>query len=75
MVGKIQTSIPQLDNLLGGGLEEETLTCLWVKPGVDGTTFAYQLADSASKKNKVFCLVNSKTPEATTHNLKEYNFK
>jgi uncharacterized protein len=71
---KILTKIPQLDNLLNGGLEQGGLTCLWIKPGLDGTAFAYQIANEASKSTKVFYVVNSKAPDNIRNEMKSYGF-
>jgi uncharacterized protein len=71
---KIQTTIPQLDSFLDGGLEPGTLSCIWTKPGLDGTAFAYHLANSASKGSKTFYVVNSKSPAAVKEEMKGYGF-
>lgn len=71
----IQTKIPQLDNLLNGGIKKGSLTCLWIKPGLDGTAFAYQIANSASQTNKVFYIVNSKAPDTASAELSSFGFK
>jgi uncharacterized protein len=71
---KIETKIPQLDKQLNGGLEQRSLTCLWVKPGVDGAPFAYQIANNASKSMKVFYIVNSKGPNSIKQDLKSFGF-
>jgi len=73
-MAKIETKIPQLDNMLGGGIEEGTVSCLWIKPGIDGTPFAYQIANTASKANKVFYIVNSKAPDAAKADMKALGF-
>jgi uncharacterized protein len=73
-MAKIATKIPQLDNLLNGGLEEGSLSCLWIKPGLDGTPFAYQISNNASKSLKVFYIVNSKSPDSVKQDMKSYGF-
>jgi uncharacterized protein len=73
-MAKIITKIPQLDNMLNGGLEQGSLTCLWVNPGLDGTPFAYQIANTASKDSKVFYIVNSKAPNSVKQDMKSYGF-
>jgi uncharacterized protein len=67
----INTSIPQLDNLLNGGIVKGTTSCIWVKPGSDGTPFVHQIANSASKNKKVFYIINSKDPESSKQEMKE----
>jgi uncharacterized protein len=71
---KIATKIPQLDNQLNNGLEQGSLTCFWIKPGVDGAPFAYQIASNASKSMKVFYIVNSRSPDSTKLDMKSYGF-
>jgi uncharacterized protein len=70
--GYIPTSVPQLDNLLGGGIKEKSLTCIWVKPGVDSTAFSAQIAISAAKSKKVFYISNSKDVEAIKEEIKSF---
>jgi uncharacterized protein len=67
---KIATKIPQLDNLLNGGIENGSLVAVWTKPGVDGSPFSYQIAQNASKTNKVFYLINSKHVDSTKSDIK-----
>jgi uncharacterized protein len=69
---KIPTTVPQLDEFLKGGIEQGSLTCIWVKPGLDGTPFAYHIARSAAKTSKVFYVVNSKNPDSVKAEMKEY---
>jgi uncharacterized protein len=71
---KIATNVPRLDALLKGGIEEGSVTIIWVKPGVDGTPFAYQIASSAVETRKVFYLVNSKSPSVVSSEFKNYGF-
>lgn len=73
-MGRIATSIPQLDNLLNGGIEHGSLSCLWVKPGLDGAPFAYQIANAALKDNKVFYIINSKNPDSVKADIKSFGF-
>jgi uncharacterized protein len=74
-MGKIQTSIPRLDSLLNGGIDEKSVTCIIVKPGIDGTSFCYQLAAAAAQaQQKVFYFVNSKSPVTATRTMKEFGF-
>lgn len=75
MANKIKTRIPQLDNLLNGGLEQGSLSCIWVKPGINGVPFAYQIADSASKIAKVFYIFNSKNLDSVFVDMKSFGFK
>jgi uncharacterized protein len=72
--GKIQTNIPQLDNFLNGGIDQGSLSCVWAKPGLDGTPFAYQIANAVSKAMKVFYILNSKGIDAATRDMKELRF-
>jgi uncharacterized protein len=71
----ILTSIPQLNSMLGGGIKKNSLLCVWTKPGLSGSVFAYQLADDAAKNNKVFYVVNAKTPESAGGEMKELGLK
>lgn len=71
---KIATKIPQLDSFLDGGLEQGSLSCLWIKPGLDGTPFAYQIANTASKTTKVFYILNSKNPDSVKADMKSFGF-
>jgi uncharacterized protein len=73
--GFIPTSIPQLDKLLGGGIEENSLSCIWAKPGLDATPFAYQIASSAGKTKKVFYISNSKSPDSIQKDIKTLGLK
>jgi uncharacterized protein len=73
-VAKIPTTIPQLDTALNGGLDENSLSCIWVKPGVDGTPFAYQIAAAAAKTRKVFYFTNAKSPTSVMEEMKSYGF-
>jgi uncharacterized protein len=72
---KITTSIPKLDNSLGGGIKPESLTCFWIDPGVDNSAFLYQVANGAAKSNKVFYIVNSKSPQSARVQMKELGLK
>jgi uncharacterized protein len=72
---KIETKIPQLDKFLGGGIDSGTLSCFWVKPGLDGSPFLYQLANTMAKTNKVFYIVNSKSPSSVKDEMKSFGFK
>jgi uncharacterized protein len=74
-MAKIPISIPQLDVALGGGLTPGTVTCFWAKPGLDGSAFLYQVANSVAKSNKVFYIVNSKSPASVKEDLANFNFK
>jgi uncharacterized protein len=74
VAGKIITSIPHLDTSLGGGIAANGLTCFWVDPGLDGSTFLYQLAHSVAKSSKVFYLVNAKSPASTREEMKSLGF-
>jgi uncharacterized protein len=73
-MAKIPTKIPQLDSLLGGGFDEQSLSCIWVKPGIDATVFAYHIA-TAAKGRKVFYIVNSKSPRVVMDEMKQFGFK
>jgi uncharacterized protein len=72
---KIATSIPHLDTCLGGGIDSKSLSCFWVTPGLDHSPFLYQLANNVAKTNKVFYIVNAKSPTAVKSEMKEYGFK
>jgi uncharacterized protein len=74
-MANIQTKIPQLDKFLGGGITAGTVTCFWINPGLDGSPFLYQLANNASKTNKVFYIVNSKSPSTVREEMTSYGFK
>jgi uncharacterized protein len=74
-MANIPTSVPQLDNLLNGGLQDKSMSCVWVKPGLDGTPFIYQIANSAAKSSKVFYITNSKAPASIQQEFKAYGFK
>jgi uncharacterized protein len=71
-LAKIATKIPQLDRLLKGGLESGSVSCLWIKPGIDGTPFGYHIAHHAAKTGNVFYVVNTKNPDTTTKEMKSY---
>jgi uncharacterized protein len=71
---KIPTKIPQLDSMLGGGLDEQSLSCIWVKPGIDATVFAYHIA-AAAKGRKVFYIVNSKSPRIIADEMKQFGLQ
>jgi uncharacterized protein len=71
----VKTDIFQLDKLLGGGLEQNSLSCLWVKPGIDGLPFMYQIANNFAKSNKVFYIVNSKSPLTIKEEMNSFKFK
>jgi uncharacterized protein len=73
--GFIQTAIPQLDRLLGGGIKENSLTCIWAKPGLDTSAFAYQIAGSAVKSKKVFYISNSKSLDTIQKDIKTIGLK
>jgi uncharacterized protein len=70
LVDKIQTKIPQLDEFLNGGIEIGSLSSLWMKPGLDGSAFSYQMANSFSKSMKVFYILNSKDIRAVKSEMK-----
>jgi uncharacterized protein len=74
-MGKIVTGIPHLDKILGGGLDSSGLTCFWTSPGLDTCPFLYQLADTMSKTNKIFYIINSKSPSSVKDDMKSYGFK
>jgi len=73
----IQTSIPKLDGLLGGGIEKNSLTCVWAKEGVEGSEddFIYQIANAGSKSGKVFYLTNEDSPDNISNEIKSLGFK
>jgi uncharacterized protein len=73
--GFIPTSIPQLDKFLNGGIDENSMTCIWAKPGLEATPFAYQIANSAGKTKKVFYISNSKSLEAVQKDIKLLGLK
>jgi uncharacterized protein len=73
--GFIPTSIPQLDNFLGGGIEENGLSCIWANPGLEVTPFAYQIANSVGKTKKVFYISNSKSLENVQKEMKLLGLK
>jgi uncharacterized protein len=72
--GKIKTNIPQLDNFLDGGIDQGSLSCIWSKPGLDGTPFAYQIANTLSKAKNVFYILNSKDVNAAKKDMKDLRF-
>jgi uncharacterized protein len=74
-MGKIVTGIPHLDKSLGGGIVSNGLTCFWASPGLDNSPFLYQLADNVSKTNKVFYIVNSKSPSSVKEDMGSFGFK
>jgi uncharacterized protein len=71
---KIATTIPQLDKMLGGGIDQGSVTAVWMEPGTNGAPFVYQMAAEVSKKSKLFYFVNSKSPEIVKREAKEYGF-
>jgi uncharacterized protein len=73
-MAKYPTTIPQVDSLLGGGITPGTLSCIWVKPGLDGSAFLYQLTNSIAKSNKVFYMINSKSPSIIKEDMKSFGF-
>jgi uncharacterized protein len=73
-MGKIQTSIPQLDELMDGGLDEGKFCLFWVQPGLDVNPFLYQIADSIVAKRKLFYVINSKSPTTLKQEQKSYGF-
>jgi uncharacterized protein len=72
---KIETKIPHLDKPLGGGIEPNSVTCFWVSPGLDVSPFIYQLANNFAKTNKVFYIVNSKSPSSVREDMTSFGFK
>jgi uncharacterized protein len=70
----IKTGIPQLDEMLGGGIEEGSTSALWIKPGLDGSPFAYQIANNAMKTKDVVYTVNSKNPKSIKEEMKSFGF-
>jgi uncharacterized protein len=74
-MAKIVTNIPHLDKCLDGGLDPGSLTCFWVTPGLDSSVFLYQLVNTIAKSNKVFYIVNSKSPVSVREEMKSFGFK
>jgi uncharacterized protein len=73
-MAKIITNIPELDNLLKGGIDKGSFTCLWAKPGLNGAAFSYQIAANVSKTNKVFYVINSKSVDNAKQEMKVFGF-
>jgi len=73
----IQTSIPKLDGLLEGGIEKNSLTCVWTKQGAEGSEndFIYQIANAGSFAGKVFYITNEKMPDKVSNEMKGLGFK
>lgn len=71
----LKTGIPKLDDLLDGGIKENTFTTLWTSPGLDASPFAYQIANNVAKTNDVIYVINSKNPEAVKKDMESYGFK
>lgn len=59
--GYMETGIPKLDNLLGGGIPEGKSLVYYIMPGIDGRVFGLQTIYSTLKKDGVGVFVLSET--------------
>jgi len=71
----LKTGIPQLDELLGGGIAQNKSILFYSMPGVENLPFAYQLLYNRLQKGEnVLYLVNDKKPDAVRFMLKNYDW-
>ena len=52
-VKKLSVGVPEIDDLLGGGIAYGRVTTVWGSPGCGKTSLAYYLISSAQKQNKI----------------------
>jgi hypothetical protein len=71
----LQTSIPKLDELMGGGIEPAKSVLFYSQPGVDELSFMHQiLFHRLQEKDNVLYLVNNKIPRILKLNLKKLDY-
>lgn len=70
MIVMLKTGVPKLDDLLGGGIKENTSTALWASPGLDPASFVYQIINS--QKSNVIYFTNSKKPELVKEEIESF---
>lgn len=73
---KISTSIPKLDEVLGGGITGKGSVLLLTDPMVDKSTFAQQIVSHrAQEGDNVIYLTTNKLPEHIIDNMKQRSWK
>ncbi|MFH1510939.1 MAG: ATPase domain-containing protein [Candidatus Woesearchaeota archaeon] len=74
-MGILETGIPELDEILGGGLETGSSTVFWTKPGIDDRPFAYYLLQKqlARGNNGIF-VVQTKKAETVETEIVEHGY-
>ena len=71
----LKTGIPHLDDMLKGGIKQDSTTAFWGKPGVELAPFAYQLISKRlDEGNKVVYLTILKSPETVLSEIKYYGW-
>ncbi len=71
----LKTGIPKLDELLGGGIEENKSILFYSTPGVESLPFAFQLLyNRLQQGDHVLYFVNNKKPDAVRFMLKNYDW-
>jgi len=72
---RFPTTIPLLDEMLGGGLETGSSTIVWCSPFTDGTPLIYQLCASwLSRELPVLYLINTKRPDIVLEDAYRYGW-
>ena len=71
----IKTNIPRLDDALGGGLKQSSMTLFWAQPGIENAPFAYQLvSDRLDEGDSVIYLVQTKRADTIEDEMKHYGW-
>jgi len=71
----LQTSIPKLDELIGGGIEPAKSVLFYSQPGVDDNSFVQQiLFHRLQEGDNALYLVNNKIPRILKLNLKNLDY-
>lgn len=71
----LQTSIPKLDELMGGGIEPAKSVLFYSQPGVDENSFAHHLImHRLQKGDHVLYLVNNKIPSLIKKKFEDFDW-
>lgn len=74
-MAKLETGIPELDEMLKGGLETGTSTIFWTQPGIDDRPFAYHLLQKQlSMGNSGIFVVQTKKADTVEKEIVERGY-
>jgi len=70
-----KTNIPQLDEFLGGGLPQSSITLIWAHPGLENSAFAYHMLFEALREgDSCIYVLCSKDRSAVEADMRRYGW-